>query len=74
MDREKRNLFDFVAQGDDFTLQRLLIEGKEERNIATLAVSATSEGRNERSFLIFRFCSTATRFFTRQLGTGSASA
>lgn len=38
MDHQK-NLFDIVAEGDDITLQRLLLEGKEERNVATLAVS-----------------------------------
>lgn len=31
-----RTLFDVIAEGDDITLQRLLLEGKEERNIATL--------------------------------------
>ena len=39
MDRKSNNLFDVVAQGDDISLQRLLLEGKEERNVATLAVS-----------------------------------
>lgn len=39
MDREKKTLFHVVAHGDDVSLQRLLLEGKEERNIATLAVS-----------------------------------
>lgn len=33
-----KSLFDVVAEGDDITLQRLLLEGKEERNVATLAV------------------------------------
>lgn len=35
----RKTLFDIVAEGDDITLQRLLLEGKEERNVATLAVS-----------------------------------
>lgn len=34
-----KTLFDVIAEGDDVTLQRLLLEGKEERNVATLAVS-----------------------------------
>lgn len=33
-----KTLFDVIAEGDDVTLQRLLLEGKEERNVATLAV------------------------------------
>jgi hypothetical protein len=40
MDRKSRSLFDIVAQGDAETLQLLLLEGKEERNVATLAVSS----------------------------------
>jgi hypothetical protein len=39
MDHKTRTLFDVVGDGDDVALQRLLLEGKEERNIATLAVS-----------------------------------
>lgn len=39
MDRKSTSLFEVVADGDESTLQRLLIEAKEERNIATLAVS-----------------------------------
>lgn len=42
MDRKSRNLFEVVAQGYDVNLQRLLLEGKEERNVATLAVSLFS--------------------------------
>lgn len=39
MDLNKsKTLFDIVAEGDDIALQRLLLEGKEERNVATLAV------------------------------------
>lgn len=34
-----RTLFDVISEGDDVALQRLLLEGKEERNVATLAVS-----------------------------------
>jgi hypothetical protein len=34
-----RTLFDVISDGDDVALQRLLLEGKEERNVATLAVS-----------------------------------
>ena len=45
MDREKQNLFGVVAQGNDESLQRLLLEGKEERNIATLAVSLRIGGQ-----------------------------
>lgn len=41
MDRKSRSLFDVVAKGDETTLQRLLLDDKEERNIATLAVSLT---------------------------------
>lgn len=41
MDRKSRGLFDVVGKGDESTLQRLLLEDKEERNIATLAVSLT---------------------------------
>lgn len=40
MDQKNKSLFDIVGEGDDLTLQRLLLEGKEERNVATLAVSA----------------------------------
>lgn len=36
-----KTLFDVIAEGDDVSLQRLLLEGKEERNVATLAVSET---------------------------------
>ncbi|CAG9805606.1 unnamed protein product [Chironomus riparius] len=32
-----RTLFDVISCGDDVALQRLLLEGKEERNVATLA-------------------------------------
>lgn len=39
MDKKSQDLFEIVARGDDLTLQRLLLEGKTERNIATLAVS-----------------------------------
>jgi hypothetical protein len=42
MDRNSRSLFDVVAKGDAETLQILLLEGKEERNVATLAVSDPS--------------------------------
>lgn len=38
MDRKTKNLFEVVADGDDIKLQRVLLEGKEERNAATLAV------------------------------------
>jgi hypothetical protein len=39
MDLNKsKTLFDIIAEGDDISLQRLLLEGKEERNVATLAV------------------------------------
>lgn len=38
MDRKTKNLFEVVADGDDIKLQRILLEGKEERNAATLAV------------------------------------
>lgn len=34
-----KTLFDIVAEGDEIALQRILIEGKDERNVATLAVS-----------------------------------
>ncbi|KAG5681735.1 hypothetical protein PVAND_011144 [Polypedilum vanderplanki] len=38
MDLDKsKTLFDIVAEGNDVALQRLLLEGKEERNVATLA-------------------------------------
>ncbi|CRK97800.1 CLUMA_CG011179, isoform A [Clunio marinus] len=37
MDRKSNNLFEVVSQGDEAALQRLLLERKEERNIATLA-------------------------------------
>lgn len=43
MDRKSTSLFDVVANGDECSLQRLLIEAKEERNIATLAVSFGSD-------------------------------
>lgn len=36
---QRKSLFEVVAKGDDIFLQRLLLEGKEERNLATLAVS-----------------------------------
>ncbi len=39
MEQKASNLFDLVAKGDDVNLQRILLEGKEERNVATLAVS-----------------------------------
>jgi hypothetical protein len=39
MERKSTSLFDVVAQGDDVTLQKILLEGKEERNVATLAVN-----------------------------------
>lgn len=55
MDREKQNLFGVVAQGDDVTLQRLLLEGKEERNIATLAVSSKLEVKSMQFVHIFFF-------------------
>lgn len=38
MERKVKNLFEVVADGDDIKLQRILLEGKEERNAATLAV------------------------------------
>lgn len=34
----ERNLFDVTADGDDQTLRKILAEGREERNVATLAV------------------------------------
>jgi hypothetical protein len=35
MDRKnQRTLFDIIAEGDDVALQRLLLEAKEERNVA----------------------------------------
>ena len=57
MDREKENLFGVVAQGDDETLQRLLLEGKEERNIATLAVSLRLEVKSKQFVQMFSFFS-----------------
>lgn len=39
MDRKSTSLFEVVAQGDDLLLQKLLLNEREERNIATLAVS-----------------------------------
>lgn len=36
---KKRTLFEVVAEGDDKQLEQLLLEGKDERNVATLAVS-----------------------------------
>lgn len=39
MDKKSQDLFEIVAKGDDLALQRMLLEGKTERNIATLAVS-----------------------------------
>jgi hypothetical protein len=39
MDKKSLDLFEIIANGDDLTLQRILLEGKTERNIATLAVS-----------------------------------
>jgi hypothetical protein len=39
MDKKSQELFATVAAGDDLALQRILLEGKIERNIATLAVS-----------------------------------
>lgn len=39
MDKKSQELFQVVAVGDDLTLQRILLEGRTERNIATLAVS-----------------------------------
>ncbi len=44
---KKRTLFDVVADGDDSTLEQLLLDGKEERNVATLAVmKISSDARN----------------------------
>ncbi|CAO1376408.1 unnamed protein product [Diamesa hyperborea] len=37
MDRKTKNLYELVADGDDTQLQQVLLEGKEERNAATLA-------------------------------------
>jgi hypothetical protein len=71
MDRKAKNLFEIVAQGDEIALQRLLLEGKEERNVATLAVKFSD-------FLhllnrLTKFCSfsMATQCFTKQLGMDS---
>lgn len=46
MEYKPSGLFQLVAQGDDVKLQRLLLEAKEERNVATLAVSLPMEISN----------------------------
>lgn len=74
MDRISKSLFDVVAQGDDVLLQRLLLEDKEERNIATLAVSSTPISFEVTSAQFNLHFSTETLFCTRQLGTGSVDA
>ena len=70
MDHNSRNLFDVVAQGDEISLQRLLLEDKEERNIATLAVSLISSSINDFKLIISAY-STATQSFMKLLGTVS---
>lgn len=74
MDRKSKSLFEVVAQGDDVLLQRMLLEDKEERNIATLAVSSTQIRFQATSAHFNLHFSTETRFCTRQLGTGSVDA
>ena len=43
LNRSNKTLFEVVGEGNDVALQRLLLEGKEERNVATLAVSFQSK-------------------------------
>lgn len=77
MDRKSTSLFDVVAEGDESTLQRLLLEAKEERNIATLAVSLNHQASTwitDKLIITQFFSSTATRFSMKQLGMGSVGA